>query len=155
VRRYLLGRITGDDSFPCLLATPQREMRKRSEPFRQDGEGFSAWMADPAADPDALVSVIVRLPDSTSVADDRVVMAKRTYPRQQSERNHPGSILSSGSGSAIKRITAGVKARRDRSLLKSDLLAGPSPSGKISFERKKNTAFDPHARLPHSKHWPV
>ena len=54
----------------------------------------------------------------------------------------PGSMLSFASGSAIKRITAGVKARRaDRSLLSFDLLAGPSPSDKVSFERKKNTAL--------------
>jgi hypothetical protein len=50
-------------------------------------------------------------------------------------------MLSFASGSAIKRITAGVKARRDRSLLKSRSAAGPSPSGKISFERKENTAL--------------
>jgi hypothetical protein len=34
----------------------------------------------------------------------------------------------------------------------SDLLAGPSPSGKVSFERKKNTAFAglPPATLTHN-----
>jgi len=69
-------------------------------------------MADPTADPDALVSVIVRLPESPSVAKDRLAMAKRAYPRQKSKRNHPGSRLSCVSGSAIKGITAGVKARR-------------------------------------------
>jgi hypothetical protein len=69
-------------------------------------------MADPAADPDVLMSVIVRLPESPSVADDRVVTAKRAYPGQQVKRNHPGSTLSSDSGNAIKRITAGVKVRR-------------------------------------------
>jgi hypothetical protein len=77
VRRRLLGRITGADSLACLLATPQGEMRERSEPFRQDGESLPAWMADPAADPDALVSVIVRLAESPPVADDRAVSAKR------------------------------------------------------------------------------
>jgi hypothetical protein len=46
------------------------------------------------------------------VADDRVLSAKRTLPRQEIQRNHPGSLLSFPSGSAIKRITAGVKARR-------------------------------------------
>jgi hypothetical protein len=73
----VLGSITGTDSLARLLATAQGEMRERGQPFRQDGEGLLAWMADPAADPDALVSVIVRLPDSPSVADDRVVVAKR------------------------------------------------------------------------------
>jgi hypothetical protein len=72
----LLGNVTGADSLACLLATPQSEMRERNQPFRQDGEGLPAWMADPTADPNALVSVIVRLPESSSVADDRVLTAK-------------------------------------------------------------------------------
>jgi hypothetical protein len=59
-----------------------------------------------------LVSGIVRLPQSPSVTDDRVVVAKRAKPRQETKRNYPGSRLSCVSGSAIKRITAGVKARR-------------------------------------------
>ena len=46
------------------------------------------------------------------MADDRVVLANRTSPRQKVQRDHPGSMLSFASGSAIKRITAGVKARR-------------------------------------------
>src|ERR1019366_1647340 len=70
-----------------------------------------------------------------------VVRTNRTSPREEDQRDHPGSMLSFASGSAIKRITAGMKARRDRSLLKSRSAAGPSPSGKVSFERKKNTAL--------------
>jgi hypothetical protein len=56
--------------------------------------------------------VIVGLTKPLSVADDRVVSASRTPPRQAIQRNYPGSMLSFVSGSAIKRITAGVKARR-------------------------------------------
>jgi hypothetical protein len=56
--------------------------------------------------------VIVSLAASPSVPDDRVVLANRTSPRQAIQRNYPGSMLSFVSGSAIKRITAGVKARR-------------------------------------------
>jgi hypothetical protein len=52
------------------------------------------------------------LTESPSVADDRVVTANGTAPRQELQRDHPGSVLSFTSGSAIKRITAGVKARR-------------------------------------------
>ena len=37
----------------------------------------------------------------------------------------------------------------------SALLAGPSPSGKVSFQRKKNTALRWCPRAPHSGHWPV
>ena len=69
-------------------------------------------MTDSAAHPDAFVPVIVGLAESPSVADDRVVPANRTSPRQEVQRDHPGSMLSFASGSAIKRITAGVKARR-------------------------------------------
>jgi hypothetical protein len=36
-----------------------------------------------------------------------------------------------------------------------DLLDGPSPSGKVSFQRKKNTALRLCPRVPHSAHWPV
>jgi len=36
-----------------------------------------------------------------------------------------------------------------------DLLAGPSPSGKVSFKRKKNTALRCSPRALHSGHWPV
>jgi hypothetical protein len=36
-----------------------------------------------------------------------------------------------------------------------DPLAGPSPSGKVSFEREKNTALRRWPRAPHSGDWPV
>jgi hypothetical protein len=58
------------------------------------------------------VPIIVALTKSPSVADDRVAMANRTSPRQKFQRDYPGSMLSFASGSAIKKITAGVKARR-------------------------------------------
>ena len=48
------------------------------------------------------------------MANDRMVPANRTSPRQQVQRDHPGSTLSFASGSEIKRITAGVKAGPDR-----------------------------------------
>ena len=87
-------------------------MPRRYQPVRQYGERLPARSTNPATHPDAFVLVIVRLPESPSVADDRVVVAQRTQPRQQMQRNYPGSMLSLVSGSAIKRITAGVKARR-------------------------------------------
>jgi hypothetical protein len=46
-------------------------------------------------------------------------------------------MLSFTSGSAIKRITAGVKARRDRSLLKFDLLPGLHPPAKSASNEKR------------------
>jgi hypothetical protein len=56
--------------------------------------------------------VVVGLAESPAVANDRVVLAERAQPRQEIKRHYPGSMLSFVSGSAIKRITAGVKARR-------------------------------------------
>ena len=69
-------------------------------------------MTDSASHPDAFVPVVVGLAGAPSMADDRVVPANRTSPRQEVQGDHPGSMLSFASGSAIKRITAGVKARR-------------------------------------------
>jgi hypothetical protein len=56
--------------------------------------------------------VIVGKPEPPSMADDCVVIANRASPREEVQWDHPGSTLSFASGSAIKRITAGVKARR-------------------------------------------
>ena len=69
-------------------------------------------MTDSAPHPNTFVTVIVGLAEPPSVADDGVVTAHGALPRQAVQRDHPGSILSWASGSAIKRITAGVKARR-------------------------------------------
>ena len=69
-------------------------------------------MTDSATHPKAFVPVVVGVAEPPSVADDGVVKADGTSPRQKFQRNHPGSMLSFVSGSAIKRITAGVKARR-------------------------------------------
>jgi hypothetical protein len=46
------------------------------------------------------------------MADDGVVPANWTSPWQAVQRDYPGSVLSFVSGNEIKRITAGVKARR-------------------------------------------
>jgi hypothetical protein len=54
----------------------------------------------------------MRLPQPATMTDDRRVLTRRTPPRQQFQRDYPGSVLLSASGSAIKRITAGVKAGR-------------------------------------------
>jgi hypothetical protein len=141
VRRCLLNGITCGDAFTGLLSTTQAEKPGRRQPIGQDREGLTARLTESAPHPNAFLPVVVGLAKPPSMSDDRVVVANRTPPRQKVQRDYPGSMLSFTSGSAIKRITAGVKARRDRSLLSFALLAGPSPSGKVSFERKKNTAF--------------
>jgi hypothetical protein len=78
----------------------------------QDGEGLLAWPTDSAPRPEDVTLIIMALTESPAVADDGVVVADRTSPRQEVQWDHPGSMLSFASGSAIKRIKAGVKARR-------------------------------------------
>ena len=89
------------------------------------------------------------------MTDDRLLLTDWTLPREEIQRDHPGTVLSFVSGSVIKRITAGVKARRDRSLRSFDLPAGPSPSGKVSFERKQEYSFLLWDASPHPEHWQV
>jgi len=112
VRRCLLNGSSGGDVLTSLLPATQAERRRGNEPIGQDRESLSARITNRASYPDAFVPVIVTLAESSSVPDDRVAKAKRTLPRQEGQRDHPGSMLSFSSGSAIKRITAGVKARR-------------------------------------------
>ena len=69
-------------------------------------------MTDPTPQPDAYMPVVVALTESPAVADDRVVTTDWTSPRQKIQWDHPGSMLSFASGSAINSITAGLKARR-------------------------------------------
>jgi hypothetical protein len=69
-------------------------------------------MTDSTSHPDAFVTVIVGVAESPPVTNDRVLPANRAPPREEVQWDHPGSMLSFSSGSAIKRITAGVKARR-------------------------------------------
>jgi hypothetical protein len=108
----LLGGVTGGDPIAGLLSTVQAVVPGRREPIRQDREGLLARLTDSAPHPDAFALLIVGLTKSPSVADDRIASADWTSPRQQIQGDHPGSMLSFASGSAIKRITAGVKARR-------------------------------------------
>jgi hypothetical protein len=95
-----------------LLPATQGERRRRHQPIGQDREGLIARPTESASHPNAFVAVIVGLAESLSMADDRVLAANWTSPRQEVQGDHPGSMLSFTSGSAIKRITAGVKARR-------------------------------------------
>jgi hypothetical protein len=112
MRRGLFYGITCGDAFARLLSATQAEMPRRRQPIGQDREGLPAWMTDSAPYPNAFVPVVVGQAEPPSMADDCVAPASRTLPRQEVQRDHPGSMLSFASGSAIKRITAGVKARR-------------------------------------------
>jgi hypothetical protein len=112
VRGGLLGGAAVGDPLAGLLSAAQAVRRCRCKPIGQDREGFPARLTDSTADPDALSVLIVGQTEPEPMADDRVVPANRTTPRQEVQWDHPGSTLSFVSGSAIKRITAGVKARR-------------------------------------------
>jgi hypothetical protein len=102
------------DPFCCLLSAWKAVVTARRRPGRQDCECLVARPAQSTPDADDIVDLVMGLFAPLAVADDRLVTAQRASPWQhpQRERGHPGSILSSASGSAIKRITAGVKARR-------------------------------------------
>ena len=155
VRRRLLHGSARGDVRAGLLAATQGERRRRREPVGQDREGRPAGMTDSAAHPNGFVAVIVGRAEPPSMTDDRLLLTDWTLPREEIQRDHPGTVLSFVSGSVIKRITAGVKARRDRSLRSFDLPAGPSPSGKVSFERKQEYSFLLWDASPHPEHWPV
>jgi hypothetical protein len=110
----LLGSFTGGYVLASLLPAVQGERGRWCQPIGQDGEGLSARPTNAAPHPNPIVTVIVGISKSLPVAHDRVITTKRTSPREKVQGDHPGSNLSSASGSAIKRITAGVKAAADR-----------------------------------------
>jgi hypothetical protein len=112
MRRGLLYGIACGDALAGLLAATQAEMPRRRQPIGQDRKRLPAWMTDSTPCPNAFAPVVVGQAEPPSMADDRVFPADWTAPRQEVQWDHPGSMLSFASGSAIKRITAGVKARR-------------------------------------------
>jgi hypothetical protein len=121
VRRGLLDRITGGDVLTGLPPAVKAVGAGWREPVGQDGKGLPARLTDSAPHPDAFVLVIVSMAEPSSVTNDRVIPAYGTSPRQEGQGDHPESPLSSVSGSAIKRITAGVKAAADRRCRSFDL----------------------------------
>jgi len=133
----LLGRVTGGDALTGLLPAVKAVGAGWRQRIGQDGKSLPARLTDSAPHPDAFVLVVVRITEPSSVANDRVLPADGTSPRQEAQRNHPGSVLSSASGSAIKRITAGVKAAADRPCQSFDLrLAFTLPVKSVSNEKR-------------------
>ncbi len=112
-RDRLFPTVPFAERFPGLLSAVKTVVAVRWRPCRQNREGFSARPAPPTANPDAVVALVVRLLAPSAVTYDRPIAAHGTPPREQMQwkRSHPGSALFSFSGSAIKRIKAGVKAR--------------------------------------------
>jgi hypothetical protein len=112
-------------------------------PCGQNCEGFPAGRAPTAANPDPIVLLVVCLFTAPSVTADRLVTAERTPPRQQPQRkcSHPriGIVF------RLRRCDKENQDWREGPPLtvpcqSSDLPDRPSPSGKFSFRRKKNTA---------------
>jgi len=110
----LLGRIAGGDPLASLLPAAKAVVPGWSKPVGQNRESLAARPTESAPYPDAFVLVVVALASAPSMANDRVAATNWATPRQALQRNHPGWMLFSASGSAIKRITAGVKAAVDR-----------------------------------------
>ena len=139
-----------------LLPAAQAEMPRRRQPIGQDREGLPARLTDSAPHPDAFVLVIVGLAEPPSVADDRVVAGKP-------------DIAAAGGPAGSPRIDVVFRLwqcdkenhgwREGPPLTVACQVSicwpGLHPPGKVSFERKKNTAFRRSAASPHSEHWPV
>jgi hypothetical protein len=78
----MLSRVTTGDLLASLLPATQAVVAERHQPVWQDREGPVAGSAEPASNPDALVALVVRVPQAPSVADDRVVLTDGTPARQ-------------------------------------------------------------------------
>jgi hypothetical protein len=145
------------DRLPRLLPTAVAVVAVRGRPGGQDRECLLAKRAPAPTNPDPVVLPVVCLLPPAPVADDRRLPAHRTPSRHlhQADGGYPGSLLSSGDGGAIKRITAGVKACRwsSRQVRSGD---GPSPSCTDQCRTKKEQwHLEGSARPAHSEHGPV
>src|SRR5271157_5797193 len=92
-----------------------------------------------------------------SVADDRRLLAHWTpaWHLRQTDLGYPGSLLSSADGSAIKRITAGVRARR---WSPCQVRSGDRPSPSCTDQsrtKKEQWHLRDRSRTVYSEHWPV
>jgi hypothetical protein len=102
---------------------------------------------------------VVCLLASSAMTNDRRLLAHRTpaWHLRQGDLGYPGSLLSSVDSSAIKRITAGVRACRwsSRQVRSGDW---PSPSCTDQCRTKKEQWHDICRLAPApsiSEHWPV
>ena len=105
-KRLLPAAVLLYDALYYLFPTMKAIVAAGRRPDRQDGEGLVTRRASTPPDTDDVVNFVVRLFVPLAMADDCAVPAERApaWQQVQRERGHPGSRLSSGSGSAIKRI---------------------------------------------------
>ena len=114
----------------------QLRRRRRHQPTGQDGESFTAGTTSSAPHPQAFMPLVVGRAQAPSLADDRAGPPNRASAREQVQGDHPGVVLSSASGSAIKRITAGVRAPRRRRAYRTPTASAAGPrSAKKPFLR--------------------
>jgi hypothetical protein len=83
-------------------------------------------MTDSTSHPDVIVMFVVSLAEPPSMADDRLVAANGTSPRQEIQWDYPRLMLSFASGSVIKIIWL---PRSRQSLSPFDLPAVGVPCG--------------------------
>ena len=96
----LLGGVAAGDPLAGLLSATQGVVPGRSQPIGQDREGLPAPPTDSAAHPNVFLTVIVSRTERSSAANDRVVPANRTSPRQEVQRDHPGTTIREQAGRA-------------------------------------------------------
>jgi hypothetical protein len=92
----LLNGIAGGDMLTGLLSAAQAKLPRGRQPIGQDREGLAARMTDSASDPDPVVALVVCLLAPLAMADDGIVSAQRTPPREQLQREggqHIGLVL--------------------------------------------------------------
>jgi hypothetical protein len=124
---------------PSLLPALETVVPVRWRPHGQNREGLPTGPTSPATNPNAVMPFIVRLLAPPAMTHDGLTAANWTPSRQQlqGERRHPDSGLFSLSGSAIKRIKAGVKARPLNAPPRLNLGAGLHPPVKSARTKKE------------------
>jgi hypothetical protein len=159
MRHRLLDRIAGGNLLASLPSTMQTVMCRRRQPVGQNREGLLARPTDSAPHPEGSALIIVALTESLSVADDRVVAADRTSPRQKDQRDHPGVDVVIRLWQCDKKNQAGMKARPLTVPCQSfDLPLGLHPPVKSASNEKRisrSIGSKPAVSRPDSQYWPL
>ncbi len=138
-----------------LGLTMQAERRRRSEPIGQDSESLIARMTDSASHPNMFVLAIVGLTEPPSMADDRMVVANRTPPRQEVQRDHPGSMLSFALWQCDKDNHGWREGPPLTVLWQRASICWPGLHPPVSqFRTKKEYCFPSPVASTQSEHWP-
>jgi hypothetical protein len=119
---------------------------------------FSGTATQPAANADPVVSLIMRLLAPHAMSNDRLAAAHRTPSRQQMQRDrdYPGSVLSSPSGSAIKRNQGWREGPPFSTPCQGSIGPRAFTLRKSHFRTKKEYRFLTAAACPAQlQYWPV